>query len=326
MPYKANLTKRHHIKKHTYRQRNYSDYNNALKNRGRIDVWISDDVLDCWQDDERIHDGSGSSTKYPNSTIEACHYLRMVFKLPLRQSQGFIENILDMLGLQTLQCPDYTLLSKRLNTLGFSTPKFKKDDPLDDDIVAIAIDSTGLKRFGKDEWHQEKHKVNAKRSWRKAHLGVNGNHLIQGAVLTHKDVMDDQVVDAICAQITDSVEHITADKMYNTDAVFQTLDAYFPNADIVIPSKDNSFADDVHHPKRMSSLIAYTALGIARWQRLKHYGRRNVSETAMQRYKKIIGPKLHSRKFSNQQQEMLMGCSILNRFVHLGMPNSYRVA
>ena len=31
MPYKANLTKRHHIKKHTYRQSNYSDYNNALK-------------------------------------------------------------------------------------------------------------------------------------------------------------------------------------------------------------------------------------------------------------------------------------------------------
>ena len=147
MPYKNNLTKRHHIKKHTYRQSNYSDYNNALKNRGRIDLWISDDVLDCWQDDERIHDGSGSSTKYPNSTIEACHYLRMVFKLPLRQSQGFIENILDMLGLQTLQCPDYTLLSKRLNTLGFSTPKFKKDDQIDDGIVAIAIDSTGLKGF-----------------------------------------------------------------------------------------------------------------------------------------------------------------------------------
>ena len=75
MPYKVNLTKRHHIKKHTYRQSNYSDYNNALKNRGRIDLWISDDVLDCWQDDERIHDGSGSSKKYPNSTIEACHYL-----------------------------------------------------------------------------------------------------------------------------------------------------------------------------------------------------------------------------------------------------------
>ena len=41
MPYKANLTKAHHIKTHTYRQSNYSDYNKALKNRGRMDICIS---------------------------------------------------------------------------------------------------------------------------------------------------------------------------------------------------------------------------------------------------------------------------------------------
>lgn len=75
----------------------------------------------------------------------------MVFKLPLRQTQGFIENILDILGLHSYQCPNYTVLSKRLNDLCFTTPKFKKDDHIEDDIVAIAIDSTGLKRFGKDE-------------------------------------------------------------------------------------------------------------------------------------------------------------------------------
>ncbi|WP_017051800.1 hypothetical protein [Vibrio genomosp. F6] len=38
---------------------------------------------------------------------------------------------------------------------------------------------------------------------------------------------------------------------------------------------------------------------------------KNISETAMQRYKKIIGNQLQSRKFTNQRQEMLIGCSIL---------------
>ncbi|WP_017052520.1 transposase, partial [Vibrio genomosp. F6] len=161
MPYKHNDSKRH-----TYRLTNHSDYNQALKNRGRIDAWLSDDILNNWQNEERTHDGTGSTVKYPDSTIEACHYLRMVFKLPLRQAQGFIENLLEMLGLKHLQCPDYTLQSKRLSQLEFSTPRFKKCDKPDTNIVAIAIDSTGLKRFGKDEWHQEKHKVNAKRSWR----------------------------------------------------------------------------------------------------------------------------------------------------------------
>lgn len=45
MSYKHNQTKRHYIKKHTYRQSNYSDYNKALRNRGWIDVWISDDIV-----------------------------------------------------------------------------------------------------------------------------------------------------------------------------------------------------------------------------------------------------------------------------------------
>ncbi|MFA0141323.1 hypothetical protein [Vibrio kanaloae] len=34
----------------------------------------------------------------------------------------------------------------------------------------------------------------------------------------------------------------------------------------------------------------------------------------MHSYQSIIGPKLHSREFNNQQQEMMLGASILNRF------------
>ncbi|WP_220783832.1 transposase [Shewanella sairae] len=48
--------------------------------------------MESWQYDMRDYDGTGSTVKYPDSTIEACHYIRMVFKLPLRQAQGFIEN------------------------------------------------------------------------------------------------------------------------------------------------------------------------------------------------------------------------------------------
>lgn len=77
--------------------------------------------------------------------------------------------------------------------------------------------------------------------------------------------------------------------------------------------------------RRMRNLIECSATGTTNWQKRRHYGRRNVSKTTMQRFKKIIGNKLHSRKPKNQSQEMLLGCSILNRFTLLGMPNSYRV-
>lgn len=326
MPNKHNNGKRHKFKKAKYRLSNHKDYNQTLKNRGRIDVWLSEDILQTWQNDTRVFDGNGSTVKYPDITIETCHALRMVFKLPLRQAQGFIENVLEMLGRDDLQCPDYTLLSKRLSELAIETPRFKNGERPDDDIVAIAIDSTGLKRFGKDEWHQEKHKINAKRSWRKAHMAVDNNHFIQSALLTDKNTMDDQVIDALCEQIPGDVNHVSADKMYDTDSVFNSIEAYFPDAEIVIPPKDNTFADDNHHHKRMNNLIAYYALGVIKWQKVREYGRRNISETAMQRYKRIIGRQLHSRNFKRQKKEMLIGCSILNRFTQLGMPRSNRVA
>ncbi|MGF1879203.1 transposase [Photobacterium frigidiphilum] len=97
-----------------------------------------------------------------------------MYKLPLRQAQGLIENLLMKLGMDNLQCPDYMLLSKRLKSLNFTAPRFRKHEKPD----AIAIDFTGLKRFRKDESHQKKHKVNAKRSWRKAHFAVDESHFI----------------------------------------------------------------------------------------------------------------------------------------------------
>ena len=145
MPYKYNNAKCHHFKKHTYALNNYREYNQALKQRGRFDIWISDDIIKHWQHDDRVYDGTGSSVKYPDSTIEACHYIRLVYKLSLRQAQGFIENLLIKLGMDNLQCPDYTLLSKRLKQLNLTVPRFRKHERPDDKIAAIAIDSTGLK-------------------------------------------------------------------------------------------------------------------------------------------------------------------------------------
>jgi hypothetical protein len=40
--------------------------------------------------------------------------------------------------------------------------RFRKHENLNDKIEEIVIDSTGLKQFGMDEWHQKKHKIDAK--------------------------------------------------------------------------------------------------------------------------------------------------------------------
>ena len=57
-----------------------------------------------------------------------------------------------------------------------------------------------------------------------------------------------------------------------------------------------------------------------------HYHRRSLAETAMCRYKTIIGPGLKARTLENQKAEAAVAVRCLNRFTALGMPRSIRIA
>jgi hypothetical protein len=60
------------------------------------------------------------------------------------------------------------------------------------------------------------------------------------------------------------------------------------------------------------------------WQKETDYGQRALVETAMGRYKAIIGPRLRVRNFSGQQAEAAVGVAILNRMLDAGHPDSVR--
>jgi hypothetical protein len=61
------------------------------------------------------------------------------------------------------------------------------------------------------------------------------------------------------------------------------------------------------------------------WERAVGYGQRSLVETAMFRYKTLIGPTLRARKFAAQQVEARVASSVINRMTQLGMPISQRV-
>ena len=304
---------------------NWPEYNASLKRRGDIEVWLSQDLIDAWYHEERIYDGSGSSKYYTDAAIIACHELRQVYKLPLRQAQGFINSLFRIMGLE-LQCPDYSLLSKRLKALNIRCPRYCKHEKKDEGIAAIAIDSTGLKRFGRDEWHQERHKVSARRSWRKAHFGIDENHYIQAAMLTDRFTTDEEVVDDLLYQIYADVAQFTGDGAYDTSFVYQSMLRHSPNADVVIPPAKNALIGLNAHPMRNRNVAEIDANGRMNWQRARNYGQRNYSELGVQRYKRILGRAMHSRVMSNQKQEFMIGCGVLNKMTSLGMPDSFRAA
>ncbi len=59
MLYKYNESRRHHFKKPTYRQSNYVEYNQSLRERGRIDIWLSGDIIENWQTEQRTYAQDG---------------------------------------------------------------------------------------------------------------------------------------------------------------------------------------------------------------------------------------------------------------------------
>lgn len=121
------------------------------------------------------------------------------------------------------------------------------------------------------------------------------------------------MVDKLVTPITSNVRQVCGDSAYDSNGVYTTLSEHFPSADIVIPPSNNAVYDKKNHFYRNRNLLEREYYGCMVWQKRRQYGKRNSSEFAIQRYKKILGNKLHSKDFGNQKIEAVIGCSILNK-------------
>lgn len=325
MPYKYAKKKGWDVPKQKYKLRNWPEYNEALRRRGDITIWLSADAVAQWYEPDRVYDGTGTPKRFTDFAIITCHEIRQVYRLPLRQTQGFINSLFRLMGLP-LVCPNFSCLSKRLKELKIKVPKYKKTDKPLDGVHAIAIDSTGLKRFGRGEWHQEKYELSSKASWCKLHVGVNQNHYFEACELTDRFTHDDQLVKPLLEQISEPIDHFSGDGAYDETPVYEAVIAHSPNVDVVIPPRSNAVLNDNSAAMRNRNIQEISVIGRMAWQKERKYGRRNLSELGVQRYQKILGDSLHAREISRQKQEAMIGCGVINKMTSLGMPVSYRSA
>jgi len=325
MPNKYPEKKGWNVPKQKYKVTNWAEYNASLKSRGDITVWLSDDAIAQWYEQDRVYDGTGTPKYYTDFAIITCHEIRQVYRLPLRQLQGFIDSLFRLMDLP-LNCPSISTLSARLSALDISPPRFKKSEGIADDVHAIAIDSTGLKRFGRGEWHEQKYELSNKASWRKLHLAVNEGHYIEGSTLTDRFTHDDSQIGELLEQVAEPIDHFTADGAYDETPIYEQVSAHSADADIVIPPRANAVISKASAKFRNRNIEEIKAHGRMHWQKARCYGQRNYSELAMFRYQKILGYSLHAREFSRQKQETMIGCGVLNKMTSLGMPATCRVA
>ena len=158
MPFKFHRNGRHHIPRQKFRVTNWRDYEAALRNRGSLTIWFTAEAIAYWRAQPRAT--PGGRRHYSDLAIETALTLRAVFGLALRQTEGLIGSIMQLLEID-LQVPDHTTLSRRAGGLKVLQKPRSSSDPLH-----LIIDSTGLKLRGAGEWLFEKHGTAKRRAWR----------------------------------------------------------------------------------------------------------------------------------------------------------------
>ena len=148
-----------------YRVSNWAEYDRALVQRGDITLWFSPDAADSWTPGPSGK--RGGQQKFSDQAIETALVLRLVFKLPLRQAEGFLRSVLSLMALD-LEAPDHTTISRRSQQIDVGLRLAATKGRLH-----LIVDSTGLSIVGEGEWAAAKHGGRGKRAWKKLHFGVD---------------------------------------------------------------------------------------------------------------------------------------------------------
>lgn len=318
MPYKFNKDRRHKIPKAKYRVTNWPEYDAALVRRGSLTIWVTEEAMAAWH--APATGKRGGQTIYSDIAIETGLALRLVLHQPLRQTEGALRSIVGLLGVD-IKIPDHTTFSRRGGRLMILPKRIERGEPLH-----VLVDSTGVKIYGEGEWRDQKHGVRSCRRWRKLHLAVDGKTLeIVAAELTPDDVGDVSAIPDLLDQIEGSIGSMTGDGAYDGKTVYDAVADRHPEAAVIIPPRSTAVASEAGTTSRDQHLQAIATHGRLSWQRSSGYSRRSLVETAMYRYKTIIGRRLHARTLPTQRTEAKIGCNILNRMSSLGMPISVLV-
>jgi len=311
----------------SYKTKNWPAYNEALKQRGSLTIWFDPDMV--WVPPPTGK--RGRQPLYSDAAIQTCLTMKVLFGMALRQTTGFIESLLRLVGLDWA-VPDFSTLSRRQKTLSVTIPYRGSDGPLN-----LLIDSTGIKAEGEgcggtvaavrprkpEARNARKHGGAKRRLWRKIHIGVDEQTLeIRAIEITGSNVGDAPMLPELLNQIPAGVEigSITADGAYDTrkchDAVADR------GAHAVIPPRKNAKPWKPSTPgaiARNEALRASRYLGRAIWRKWSGYHRRSRAETKMHCVK-LLGQSLMARDFDRQVAELQIRAAVLNGYTALGIP------
>lgn len=310
-------------KKTAYRIRNWREYNRALKQRGSLTVWVSQDAIANWTTNDLTGE-PGASPTYTNLAIETMATVQAIYSLAGRQTQGFLQSIFELMKI-ALTVPDHSTLSRRRRGLKVTLPIQNWSRPRH-----LVVDSTGVKVYGEGEWKVRQHGVSKRRTWLKLHLCVDEATMeIVSAVASTNDISDAEVLPDLLQDVPGKIEQVSADGAYDQRKCYDALNKH--GAKAAIPPRKGARIWQHGNRKaerhvRDQNLRHIRKAGRKQWKIESNYHRRSLAETTMFRFKTIFGDRLQTRRIENQFKELLLKTSILNQMTHLGMPDTIKIA
>jgi hypothetical protein len=129
---------------------------------------------------------------------------------------------------------------------------------------------------------------------------------------------DGEVLPALLDQLGDQkIDYAAGDGGYDTREDYAAIARHGGRA--VIPPRKNAAYWESGHP-RNAAVAACRKQGRPAWKREAGYHRRRLAETAVFRFKQLIGARLWARSGNNQAAEVYAGIAVINRMNTLAMP------
>jgi hypothetical protein len=307
-----------------YRVRNWPACNRALISRGSLTVWVDEQAVSGWCR-RGSPQGRGRPRIYSDTAIECALVVKTVFHLSLRTTQGFLESVVRLMGVD-LPVPAYSTVCRRQAGLDLRLHPAPARRPRH-----VVIDTTGLKVFGAGEWYVRKHGTGKgrRRTWRKLHLCVDETSKDIVAVdLTTSAVHDSPHLPAVLGQVEGDVAQVSADRAYDSGTCYAAI--LDRGAIPTIPPRRNARFSRAKDPppfraERDAALRRIQDQGRYPWRSSCGATRQGPAENAVSRFEALVGVRLASRDLERQQVEALVRSQVLNRMAALGMPRSERV-
>jgi hypothetical protein len=308
--------------KTAYRVKNWCEYDQSLRDRGDLTLWISQDAIDAWTPPQTGK--RGAQPVYSDVAIETALSLRLLLRLPLRQTEGFLHSILTLMDVE-LPCPDHTTLSRRNGTVAIRQPITRPSEG----AISLIVDSSGLKVCGQGEWHSQKHGEKPHKRWKKLHIGVDAQGWIVASTLTESHEQDPSQVPALLSQVDHCIDQFIGDGIFDQAPVYTAVENHSPGARVIIPPRKDAVLSPTvatAPTQRDQHVLAIESEGRCGWKRTSGYYAQSQAENAFSRFKRTFGGGLRAKRDESQEREALLACQLLNRMRELGRPQSYAVS